>query len=668
MKKNFRPRTLTAMTVLLSVALLALWLGCMYCLTSVAAEYAAHRYLKSHSDRATQLANFSYTEWLDRDYSKYGNYKENRFWEAVSPKNFIDGNPVTSGRDGFLERRDSEEIFAAAAIYDAEGNCLESSWTDFFYFEYLTQAQWDAGEERSGNNARAFFDRSGLTEKGKEIVEDSNLTFDARALRLTGTFDGVEFTPTRIEYISEDEFDSALRKKGAGHYTVSGVVETYALPWITAYENPEAVPAGEEPVTFYSDWFDVCYTANSPALSYSGQDYGNIAELLRELGPTYVEGRKNLTRYEGLDLLILSVNYCYTYDGETYYSPYYYGPNAYQGKSPQVQFYIASAVYCSPWRTAFRELRNVYIGTFLLAAALLLWLRGLAKRHLTGPLREYTEAMGKGWPHLHSDPYQRTALREIHQLQQEYQANRDTLHIRQNEINRLQTALDYAQKAEENRRRLTSHVAHELKTPLAVVHSYAEGLREHIAEDKRERYTEVILAETERLDAMVLELLDLSRLEAGKVKLARDDFSLETLTKTILERFEPQLAEKALHVEFSVKGPTDITADEARLGQVVTNFAANAVKYTPAGGFIRIRMERRGSRQWFLMENTSPPLSDEVLENIWDSFYQADNARRDSGVGLGLAIARSIIDLHGGQRIARNTTEGVEFGFILPLS
>ena len=97
-------------------------------------------------------------------------------------------------------------------------------------------------------------------------------------------------------------------------------------------------------------------------------------------------------------------------------------------------------------------------------------------------------------------------------------------------------------------------------------------------------------------------------------------------------------------------------------------YIANAVKYTPAGGSIRIRAERSGSKQWFLTENTSAPLADEVLESIWDSFYQSDNARRDSGVGLGLAIVRSIIDLHGGQRIARNTKDGVEFGFALPLS
>ena len=98
------------------------------------------------------------------------------------------------------------------------------------------------------------------------------------------------------------------------------------------------------------------------------------------------------------------------------------------------------------------------------------------------------------------------------------------LQLQKSEITRLNTALDYAKTAEENRRQMTSNIAHELKTPLAVIHSYAEGLRERVAEEKRDRYLEVILSETERTDGMVLELLDLSRLEAGKVKLARETF------------------------------------------------------------------------------------------------------------------------------------------------
>lgn len=81
---------------------------------------------------------------------------------------------------------------------------------------------------------------------------------------------------------------------------------------------------------------------------------------------------------------------------------------------------------------------------------------------------------------------------------------------------------------------MTSNITHELKTPLSVIHSYAEGLKEHAAEEKRDKYIDVILAETERTDRMVLEMLDLSRLEAGRVRLSRDDVSVVALTQSIL--------------------------------------------------------------------------------------------------------------------------------------
>ena len=101
---------------------------------------------------------------------------------------------------------------------------------------------------------------------------------------------------------------------------------------------------------------------------------------------------------------------------------------------------------------------------------------------------------------------------------------------------------------------MTSNIAHELKTPLAVIHGYAEGLKEHIAEDKRDRYLDVILSETERVDGMVLELLDLSRLEAGKVKLSRDRVSLAVLTRTIFDKLD--MAVQAKQLQLTLPSPT----------------------------------------------------------------------------------------------------------------
>lgn len=664
--QKFYPRSITMVTVLLGGLALGIWLASMYCLTSVTAEYAAARYLDDHRDRASQIARYSYVEWLDRDYSKYENYKENRFWEAVSPKNFGSGNPVVGGTDGFLKRRsDSEEYFAATALYDAAGNCLERSWTDFFYFEYLTEEQWADNEERSGDNARAFFDREKLTDAGRELVDQSSTTFKAEAMRFTGTFDGVEFTSTRIEYIDYDEFRNALHQKGSGSYTVPGVVKAYDLQWITAYEDPEAVPAGAEIITLYSDWFAVCFTENSPAFSYAGEKYNNVAELVDEVGPSYVDGHQNLTRYEGLDLLILSVDYCHTYDGETYYDSSYYGTAAYQGEAPEMHFYLVSAVWCSPWRTAFAELRNVYIVTFLLALALVLWVRSVIRNQLIRPAQLVEEAMLKERSRLDKRGNEEWYWRESRALEQWFGESNDRLRMRQNEITRLNTALDYAKDAESNRRQMTSNIAHELKTPLAVIHSYAEGLKEQIAEDKRDRYLDVILSESERMDRLVLEMLDLSRLEAGRVKLARDEFSLTELVCAVFEKLEMAIQAKGLQVEYDIPADCMVTADESRIGQVIENFATNAVKYTPVGGKVRVRIVVGQRMTMFAVENDSEPLSSEVLAKVWDTFYRADGSRSSAGTGLGLAIAKSIVELHGGKCAARNTKNGVEFSFTI---
>lgn len=429
-------------------------------------------------------------------------------------------------------------------------------------------------------------------------------------------------------------------------------------------DGAAAAPQGEQ-ATFYSDCFDVCCNQPSPAFSYRGAAYENAAALAASLGPELAAGSQPLVSREGLDLLIPSVSYCHSFGGETYYDPYYYGAEAYAEEAPELHFYTVSVVYCSPWRTACGELRFVYLAALLLALLLTLAVRSAIKRHLIQPVQTVGRALMSGEVQLPLYPEPSDAWYESQQLQEGLSKCTDRLWMQRNEITRLNTALEYAKKAEEERRQLTSHVAHELKTPLAVLHSYAEGLREHIAEDKRDRYLEVILAETERMDALVLEMLDLSRLEAGKVKLARDTFSLTKLAQSVFERLEMAAQAKALQVTWEAPGDCVITADQARIEQVVENFAVNAVKYTPAGGQIRVRLSTSARATRFSVENDCEPLSQEALTHVWDSFYRGDQARDRGGTGLGLAIARSIIHLHGGRCEAHATKNGAEFSFVL---
>lgn len=660
MKGRHGPRSITMVTALLTGLALILWGVGMYCLTAVTAEFAAQRYLDDYEDLASTVMDGRIALRYDADVS-YANYQESHLWEAMAYSRFYlnaGQRAYPSGSNGFLARPDSQNAYAAAAVYDAQGNLMECSWKDFFYFEYLTEEQWANREERSMNNARAFFDRKMLTDAGREFINTGNVHYYGSALRLTGTFDGIEFVPAQIDFIDRDSFYNALFSQSGGSYTISGVVQDHDLTWTTLYENPGAVPSGTELVTFYSDWFDVCYAQTSPAFSYNGSRYDNVAELTAQLGPELAGGIQYLSRSEGLDLVIVSVDYCCHTGEETYFSPNYHGPNAYQ----DMEFYLVSTVYCSPWRTAFGELRYVYILTFLLAAVLVLMVRSVIKRRLIQPVRQLEEAMASldGRPETNHRSWQEARLLEQHATDWA-----DTLHMRKNEIARLNTALEYARTAEENRRQMTSSIAHELKTPLAVIHSYAEGLKEHIAEDKRDKYISVILAETERTDGIVLEMLDLSRLEAGKVRLARDDFSLAALTRSIFDKLDRAIQAKELKVDFALQDKFPVTADESRIAQVIENFATNAVKYTPVGGYITVTIRQWNGKTYLFVENESAPLSPEALDKVWDTFYRADEARSGEGTGLGLAIAKSIIELHGGSCGVRNTVRGVEFSFTI---
>lgn len=241
-------------------------------------------------------------------------------------------------------------------------------------------------------------------------------------------------------------------------------------------------------------------------------------------------------------------------------------------------------------------------------------------------------------------------------------ARRRELRNYRDEITRQKQALEYAKNAEQSRREMTSAIAHELKTPIAVLSSYAEALQENIDAEKQSHYLSVIREETDRMDHMVLELLDLSRLEAGRYKLQREDFDLKDLAREIMEPLMPRIQEKELKLDWQV-GVTTVNADRRRMGQVVENFMTNAIRHTPQGGKIVLRIGLE--QETFSVENQGSQIPMEQLTKVWETFWQGDSSRSEKGSGLGLAICRTIADLHGGSCKAENTTVGVRFSIRL---
>lgn len=633
-KERKRPGALAALSFRLGAAVLALWLVCMAALTALAAESAARHAIALHRDRAEQLAqeqllNLSLYDGEDRDYE---------LWQMASTVAAMSVGMFPENSYSiidFFSGSDQAVYHWADGVYTPGGDPILGSWQDFLVARTFTPEEWEGEAEIPSGQVIVHLDREKLTETGRQYIGESarlQIRFD---LRLTGVLDGIELTPTRIDGIPWNWEEGDVFQE------------------VIFYEDPEAVPAETETVTLYASSFYLCCPQDGPDFTDQDQRYASVQELLREQGPFSAAAVTSMTgvSYEGGQLLLFSK------------APVREVRE--NGLPGDVICYVASAVQTAPWRTAIGGLWPTYLRTFLLALACFLLLRRTLRRKLLDPVRRVSASLNQGWSDLFGLDQGQLAWRESHELVEGYQRAQGELQRRKDETARLTAALDYAKRAEDNRRQMTSHIAHELKTPLAVIHSYAEGLRERIAEGKREQYLDTILSETERMDAMVLEMLDLSRLEAGRVKLTRSQFSLAQLTRDTFQRLQRAVEAKELHVSYIFSDEGLVTADEGRIAQVVENFATNAVKYTPPGGRILVRIQRQPGQVQFRMENESPPLSQEALDKVWDTFYRADEARAGGGTGLGLAIARSIVQLHGGKCSARNTRTGVEFGFTL---
>lgn len=229
------------------------------------------------------------------------------------------------------------------------------------------------------------------------------------------------------------------------------------------------------------------------------------------------------------------------------------------------------------------------------------------------------------------------------------------------------------QLSQKSQRDFVANVSHELKTPLTSVQGFAQALLDGTAAtaEARQQAAGVIYDEAGRMHRMVLDLLDLARLDAGTADLKRSPVDLAALLNNVGQKFTPQA--RAARVFITVETPTLplVTGDADRLAQVFTNLVDNALKYTPAGGQIRLRATPAGPEVWVEVRDTGTGIAPEALPHIFDRFYQADTARaggKKHGAGLGLTIAKEIIQAHGGTISVRSAPGyGSEFTVRLPV-
>ena len=235
--------------------------------------------------------------------------------------------------------------------------------------------------------------------------------------------------------------------------------------------------------------------------------------------------------------------------------------------------------------------------------------------------------------------------------------------------NQLTKDIEEKTKIDEMRKDFIANVSHELKTPIALIQGYAEGLQEGMGEEKESRdyYCDVIVDEANKMNKMVKQLLTLSSLESGNDKPVMDRFNLTELVRGVVNASKILLEQNEIQVDFDAQTPVYVWADEFKIEQVVTNYLSNAIHHIDGEKKIIIKMIPENGIVRISVFNTGTPIPEDAIPNLWTKFYKVDKARTRAygGTGIGLSIVKAIMDAHNQQYGVKNWENGVEFWFTL---
>ncbi len=229
-------------------------------------------------------------------------------------------------------------------------------------------------------------------------------------------------------------------------------------------------------------------------------------------------------------------------------------------------------------------------------------------------------------------------------------------------------------KVEYNRREFLATVSHELKTPVASIQALAEALADGVATEpeQRQRYLATIVGESQRIDRLIRDLLDLAQLEAGELSIVPEKTDLVAFLGRETAKYDHLLAEKDLTLR--VEAPTvvpPVLADPGWLAQIIANLVSNAARHSPAGETIAITVQPTAGKVAVVVSDHGPGIPPEDQPYIWDRFYRVDKSRARSGggTGLGLAITKRLVQAMNGEITLESTPgEGAKFTFTLPIA
>lgn len=239
--------------------------------------------------------------------------------------------------------------------------------------------------------------------------------------------------------------------------------------------------------------------------------------------------------------------------------------------------------------------------------------------------------------------------------------------------NQLQTDIEKKEQIDEMRKEFLANVSHELKTPIALIQGYAEGLQEGISEDPESMqfYCDVIIDEADKMNAMVKKLMTLNQLEFGNETVAMERFDIALLVKNQVHSAQLIAKQQGIEVRISDYLPLYVWGDEFKIEEVFMNYFSNAINHCKAASdgrkVIDVRMVQQDGKVKISVFNTGDPIPEESLPYLWDKFYKVDKARTREygGSGVGLSIVKAIMESMNQKFGVQNFTNGVMFWFEL---
>ncbi len=295
---------------------------------------------------------------------------------------------------------------------------------------------------------------------------------------------------------------------------------------------------------------------------------------------------------------------------------------------------------------------------------------------VTRPIRELTEISTRMKKLDFSAKYEGTSRTEIADLGQNINELSETLEQTISELkaanNELRRDIRRKEEVEAMRQDFLASVTHELKTPLALIQGYAEGLQEGISDDpeSRDYYCEVIVDEAGKMNRMVQKLLTLNQLEFGNNAVTMEHFDITELVRNYLSRAELLAEQNGITVSMQETGPIMVWADEFLVEEVFANYYSNACNHAAGDKIIDIRFEEKENTVRVSVFNSGSPIPSESLPHLWEKFYKVDKARTRAygGSGVGLSIVRAIMNLLHQEYGVINYDNGVKFWFELDTS